>query len=65
MKQKRSCPGILLLAKNLNPFLNRLLRLLAGRGLGATEDELRDETPVSGDVPLLGDGGVDEGVVVL
>jgi hypothetical protein len=55
----------LLLAKDLDTLLNRLLRLLAGRSLGATEDELGNQTPFGGDVPLLGDGGIDEGVVVL
>jgi hypothetical protein len=55
----------LLLAKDLDTLLNGLLRLLTGRSLGATEDELGNQAPFSGDVPLLGDGGVDEGVVVL
>lgn len=55
----------LLLAKYLDTLLNRLLHLLARSSLGATEDELGDETPLGGDIPLFGDGGVDEGVVVL
>lgn len=55
----------LLLAKDLDTLLNRLLHLLASSSLVATEDQLGDETPVGGDVPVLGDGGVDEGVVVL
>jgi hypothetical protein len=55
----------LLLAKDLDTFLNRFLRLLAGSSLGATEDELGNQMPFGGDVPVLGDGGVDEGVVVL
>lgn len=53
------------LSVNLNTLLNGLLHLLAGRNLGATKDQLRDKSPFAGDVPLLSDGGVDEGVVVL
>jgi hypothetical protein len=64
-KRKEDGETRLLLAKDLDTLLNRLLRLLASSSLGATEDELRNQAPFSGDVPLLGDGGVDEGVVVL
>lgn len=56
---------ILLLPENLHSLLNRLLRLLTRRTLGTPEDELRDEPPLARQVPLLGDGGVDERVVVL
>lgn len=55
----------LLLAKHLNPLLNGLLGLLTRSSLRATEDHLRNEAPLSRQVPLLRDSGVDQRVVVL
>lgn len=55
----------LLLSKNLHPLLNRFLRLLTGSNLGAPEDKLCNQPPLGWEVPLFGDRGVDERVVVL
>lgn len=46
-------------------LLDRLLGLLASGALGLAEDELGLEGPGLGDLPLLADLLVDEGVVVL
>lgn len=55
----------LLLSVDLHPLLNRLLRLVVCAALGATKDQLSNEAPFAGDVPLPRDGSVDEWVVVL
>lgn len=55
----------LLLAEDLDAVFNGLLDLLASLALGATEDKLGNQAPVSRQVPLLGDRGVKKGVVVL
>lgn len=54
-----------LLPKNLHPLLNRLLRLLARTPLGAPKHQLRNQSPVTRDTPLLCDGAIDDRVVVL
>lgn len=55
----------LLLAKDLHPFLDRLESLLACFSLLATEYQLRNQSPFTGDVPFLAHRLVDEGVIVL
>lgn len=49
------------LSKDLDALLERLERLLAGRGDRLSEDELGAELPGLGDVELLGDISVDLG----
>ena len=55
----------LFLSKDLDPFFNRLLLLFLGAAFRATEDQLSNESPIRRDIPLLGDGGVNDRVVVL
>lgn len=54
-----------LCAIHLDALLQRLERLLASGLDDAAKDELRDEFPVCGDLPLGRDALVDEWVVVL
>ena len=49
----------------LEQLLNRLESLVTGLAGPATKDELGAELPVGGDLPLLGDLGINDGVVVL
>lgn len=51
--------------EDLDLLLNGLELLGAGLAGAAADDELRAELPAGGDVPGLGDLGVDQGVVVL
>lgn len=55
----------LLLAKDLHTLLNGLLGLLPSGNFGATKDQLGDQTPLGRQVPLLGNLGVDQRVIVL
>jgi hypothetical protein len=57
--------GLDLRAVNLKPIGDIHEGLVAGAGGGRAEDQLGIEFPVLGHVPLLGDLGVDERVVVL
>ena len=56
---------LILIPKNLNPLLNRLLLLLLRPSLGTSEDHLRNQAPFKRDIPFLGYGLVNERVVVL
>lgn len=53
------------LAVDLDALTDGLLRLLTSLTGRAAEDQLGDEVPLSRDVPLLSDLGVDERVIVL
>lgn len=55
----------LLLAEDLDAFLNRLLGFFASCNFGAAEDQLRNQTPFAGEVPLLGNLLINKRVVVL
>lgn len=56
---------VLLLPIDLNPLLNWLLALLAGSSLRTTKYQLCDKSPVSWNVPLLSNWGINQRVIVL
>lgn len=53
------------LSEDLHSILRGLLDLLSSFGFRGTEDQLCNQTPVTGQIPLLRNTGVDERVVVL
>lgn len=56
---------LLVHAVNHDPLVNRLVRLLLGLSFGAPKHQLRNQTPVSRYVPLLGNRRINHRVIML